>query len=115
MMNLLFSTAQAQDAAMDPAMQPNPMMQFVPFAIVFAIFYFLLIRPQKKKLQVEQDMLSTLTKGDDVYTKGGMLGTITGLTEKIVTLEVSDGVKLKMVRGQIAGKSDVLFEAKKEK
>lgn len=114
MMNLLFATAHAQEAT-NPAMQQNPMMQFVPFLIIFGIFYFLLIRPQKKKLQLEQQMLNQLTKGDEVYTKGGMLGTITGMTDKIVTLEVSDGVKLKMLRAQVAGKSEVLFEAKKEK
>ena len=113
MMNFIFATAQAQEATGPAAGQPNPMMQFVPFAIVFAIFYFLLIRPQKKKLQLEQQMLSQLTKGDEVYTKAGVLGTITGLTDKIVTLEVSDGVKLKMLRGQVAGKSEAIFSANK--
>ena len=51
-----------------------------------------------------------LTKGDEVYTKAGLLGTIVGMTEKIVTLEVASGVKLKVVRSQVAGKSNGLFE-----
>ena len=111
MLDLILSSAQAQDAAANPAMNQNPMMQFLPFILVFGIFYFLMIKPQKKKLEQEQAMLKGLTKGDEIYTKAGLLGTIVGLTEKIVTLEVASGVKLKVIRSQIAGKSNGLFEA----
>ena len=114
MLDLILSSAQAQDAAANPAMNQNPMMQFLPFILVFGIFYFLMIKPQKKKLEQEQAMLNALTKGDEVYTKAGMLGTIVGLTEKIVTLEVASGVKLKVVRSQVAGKSSGLFETEKQ-
>ena len=110
MLDLILSSAQAQDAAANPAMNQNPMMQFLPFILVFGIFYFLMIKPQRKKLEQEQAMLNALTKGDEVYTKAGLLGTIVGLTEKIVTLEVASGVKLKVVRSQVAGKSNGLFE-----
>ena len=114
MLDLILSSAQAQDAAANPAMNQNPMMQFLPFILVFGIFYFLMIKPQKKKLEQEQAMLNALTKGDEVYTKAGLLGTIVGMTEKIVTLEVASGVKLKVVRSQVAGKSTGLFEAEKK-
>ena len=114
MLDLLLSSAQAQEAAANPAMQQNPLMQFMPFILVFGIFYFLMIKPQKKKLEQEQAMLKALTKGDEIYTKAGLLGTIVGITEKIVTLEVSNGVKLKVVRSQVAGKSTGLFEEKKK-
>ena len=114
MLDLILSSAQAQDAAANPAMNQNPVMQFLPFILVFGIFYFLMIKPQKKKLEQEQAMLNALSKGDEVYTKAGMLGTIVGLTEKIVTLEVSSGVKLKVVRSQVAGKSSGLFETEKK-
>jgi preprotein translocase subunit YajC len=103
--------AQAQDAS---AQQPNPLVSFAPFVLIFVIFYFLMIRPQKKKLEEEQKMLKSLSKGDEIYTKSGILGKITGMTEKVVTLEISEGVKLKIVRSQIAGLADSLFNNKEE-
>lgn len=110
MLDLILSSANAQATAAAPAMNQNPVMQFLPFILVFGIFYFLMIKPQKKKLEQEQAMLNALTKGDEVYTKAGLLGTIVGLTEKIVTLEVATGVKLKVVRSQVAGKANGLFD-----
>lgn len=107
MFDFLFATAQAQEAA---AGAPNPIMQFAPFIFIFIIFYFLMIKPQKKRLEQEQAMLSSLNKGDEVYTKSGIIGTITGLTEKIVTLEVSEGVKMKILRAQVGGPAQKLFE-----
>ena len=114
MLDLLINSSFAQETAAG-AQQPTPMMSFLPFVFIFFIFYFLMIKPQKKKLQEEQVMLKALTKGDEVYTKSGILGTIYGLTEKLVTLEVAQGVKMKVLRANIAGKSDVLFETKETK
>ena len=99
-MNFLFANAYAQDAAAGAAAQPNAMAQFAPFVIIFIIFYFLMIRPQKKKLQEEQTMLNSLAKGDEIFTKSGIIGKIHGLTEKIMTIEVEDGMKVKMLRSQ---------------
>ena len=95
--------------------QPNALMQFMPLIMIGFVFYFLILKPQKKKLQEEQAFISTLEKGSEVYTKAGIIGTITGLTEKIVTLEISDGVKLKVLRSQIAGLASKLFEKTEEK
>jgi preprotein translocase subunit YajC len=81
----------------------NPLMSFVPMIVVFVIFYFLLIRPQTKKAKQEQELIAKLGKGDEVYTKSGLIGTIYGLTEKVVTLEVSEGVKIKILKNQIGG------------
>lgn len=106
----LISSSFAQEAAAAPAQ--NPMMQFLPLIIIFAIFYFLMIRPQKKRLQEEETMLKALGKGDEIFTKSGIIGKITGLTEKVVTLEVADGVKLKVLRSQIGGKAGSLFDDK---
>lgn len=111
-MNFLISSAQAQDTA---AAQPNAMAQFAPFVIIFIIFYFLMIRPQKKKLQEEEAMLGALAKGDEIFTKSGIIGKIHGLTEKIMTLEIEGGIKMKMLRSQVGGKADKLFEVKKDK
>lgn len=109
MFNFLISTAQAQTAA---AQAPNPLTSFAPLIIVFVIFYFLVLRPQGKKLKQEQAFLNNLNKGDEVYTKSGILGTIYGLTDDIVTLDVSEGAKLKVLRSHVAGLSKRLFEAK---
>lgn len=102
------------DGAPAAASQANPIMQFVPLLVVFGIFYFLMLRPQKKKFEEEQDMLSKLQKGDEVYTKSGIIGTIYGLTEKIVTLETSENVKIKFLRSQIGGPLKSIMEEEKK-
>ena len=109
MLNLFISNAYAQAAASSAA-QPPAIMQYAPLAIVIAIFYFVMIRPHKKQLDQEREMLSQLTKGEEIYTKSGMLGTIVGITDKVITLEVSEGVKLKVLKSQIAGLAKSLFE-----
>jgi preprotein translocase subunit YajC len=106
---MLFSEAFAQ-AATETAAQPSMLQSLLPFVLVFFVFYFLIIRPQKKKMVEEQSFNSTLDKGVEVYTKFGLLGTITGLTDKIVTLEVAEGTKVKVLRSQIAGLAQKLFE-----
>lgn len=112
MLDFFISSAMAEGTT---AAAQNPLTSFMPLIIIFFIFYFLIIKPQKKKVQEEQALLGQLTKGDEVFTKAGLLGTITGMTEKIVTLEVAEGVKLKVIRGQIAGLSKTLFEKKDDK
>lgn len=102
------STAGATAGA--AANAPSPFASLIPFALIFVVFYFLLIRPQKKKAQQEQAMLSALNKGDEIYTRSGIVGTISGLTDKIVTLEVDQGVKIKVLRGQVGGQFNKLFE-----
>ncbi|MBT7609927.1 MAG: preprotein translocase subunit YajC [Bacteriovoracaceae bacterium] len=106
MFDLFISSASAQTTQTDG---PQGLAQFLPFVVIFGIFYFLMIRPQKKKLQEEQAMLTTLGKGDEIYTKSGILGTITGMTEKVVTLEVSEGIKFKVLRSQIGGLASKIF------
>jgi preprotein translocase subunit YajC len=110
MMDFLFSSAYAQVSG--TGAQPNPLVQFAPFIIIFFIFYFLMIRPQKKKMEQEQALLNNLQKGDDIFTKSGVLGKIIGITEKVVTLDIDEGAKLKVLRSQIGGLSEKIFEAK---
>lgn len=102
MFGLLISNSYAQDAA-PAAAAPNAFMSMLPIFMVFGIFYFLMIRPQQKKAQQEREYLSTLEKGTEVYTKSGIIGTITALTDKIVTLEIDGGTKIKMLRSYIGG------------
>jgi len=83
---------------------PGGDMNFIIVMVaIFAIFYFLLIRPQQKKQKETKEMLSNLTHGDMVITAGGLHGKITAITEQIVTLEVADKVKVKVSRAHIVG------------
>jgi preprotein translocase subunit YajC len=74
-----------------------------PLIAMFAIFYFLLIRPQQKKQKDHRQMLGNLKKGDRVVTSGGLHGRITGITDTVVTLEISEKVRVKVGRSYIAG------------
>jgi len=76
---------------------------FLPLIIIFAIFYFLLIRPQQKKAKQHKLILSSLKKGDRVVSSGGLHGVITGLTDDLVTMEICPKVRVKVSRGSIAG------------
>ena len=109
---LLQSTsAHAQAAAAAPQ---NPMLQFLPLVVVFVIFYFLMIRPQKKKFEDEQTLINNLAKGDEIYTKAGIIGTIYGINDKIVDLEISTGVRVKLLKSQIGGLAKSVLETEKK-
>lgn len=74
---------------------------FIPLVIIFAIFYFLLIRPQQKQLKAQKAMLESLKVGDSVVTSGGLHGKIVGVTETILTLEIAKDVKVKIEKGSV--------------
>jgi preprotein translocase subunit YajC len=73
----------------------------ITMAIIFAIFYFLMIRPQQKKQKELKTMLDNLTYGDTVITTGGIYGKVSGLADAIVTLEIADKVRIKVSRSAI--------------
>ncbi len=85
------------------APQAQGFMSFLPLVLIFAVFYFLLIRPQQKKAKEHQAFLSNLKKGDLVVSSGGIQGTVTGLTDTVVTLEIADNVRVKVSRQYILG------------
>lgn len=76
---------------------------FIPLILMFAIFYFLLIRPQQKKAKAHKQMLSTVRKGDKIVSSGGLHGLVTGVTDDVVTMEIAPKVRVKISRGSIAG------------
>jgi len=87
-----------------PGQSPGFLMQFVvPLALVFGIFYFLVIRPANKKQKALQEMLNGLKNGDRVITTGGILGTVAGITDAVVQIRVANGVKIDVSRNAIAG------------
>ncbi|MDI7259081.1 MAG: preprotein translocase subunit YajC [Thermodesulfobacteriota bacterium] len=90
--------------------QGSAIWSFLPIILIFVIFYFLLIRPQQKRSKDHRNLLSNLKVGDQVLTGGGIYGRITGLRDDVVTVEISDKVRVKVSRGHIAGvvRSDVM-------
>lgn len=76
---------------------------FVPLILMFAIFYFLLIRPQQKKAKAHKQLLTALKKGDRVISSGGLHGEVTGLTDDVVTMEIAPKVRVKVSRASISG------------
>jgi len=81
---------------------PSPLVQFLPLVAMFAIFYFLLIRPQQKKAKEHKALLDTLKKGDQVVTAGGIHGKVVSVDEKTVNLEIANGVVIRISKGFVA-------------
>jgi preprotein translocase subunit YajC len=98
---------------MQTAAQPGFLEMMVPFIFIFVVFYFLIIRPQGKKQKEHQSFLTALKRGDEVVTASGILGRIEGLTDHFVTLEIADGVRIKMLRNQVASSSKAALSSAK--
>lgn len=94
---------------------PSSFDMLFPFVVAFAIIYFLMLRPQSKKMREQDKFLQGLKRGDAVVTQSGILGVIDGMTDTVVTLEVANGVKIKFLRKQIAGSQAQIERAATEK
>ncbi|MEZ5868206.1 preprotein translocase subunit YajC [Defluviimonas denitrificans] len=81
----------------------NPIMQFLPLILIFAIMYFLMIRPQQKKAKEHKAMVEALRRGDQVITQGGVIGKVSRVKEgeNEVEVEIADGVKVRVVKSTI--------------
>lgn len=101
LLDFFISSAWAQDAPA-AAGQPNPIMSFLPLILIFVVFWFLLIRPQQKKVKEHKAMVEALGKGDEVVTNGGVLGKITDVSDNFVTVKVADNVEIKVQRQAVA-------------
>jgi preprotein translocase subunit YajC len=98
-MNALIPDAWAQAAPAGPTGQLAPLLMMVVFIV---IFYFLLIRPQQRKSKEHQALLSKLSTGDEVVTTGGILGRVIDVGDSFITLEVAEGIRLKVQKFQVA-------------
>jgi len=96
-MNSLIPDAWAQGTGMTGGGQLAPLLMMV----FIAIFYFLLIRPQQRKAKEHQAMVAKLAQGDEVVTAGGLLGRVLDVGDTFVTLEIADGVRVKVQRFQV--------------
>jgi preprotein translocase subunit YajC len=101
-MNSLIPEAMAQTAGGGAAGAGQSPMGMVIMMVGFVvIFYFLLIRPQQKKQKEHQAMLSKIGEGDEVVTAGGILGKVVGVGDQFLTIEIADGVRIKVQRFQV--------------
>ncbi len=87
---------------MQPTPAVNPMVNLFPLVLIFVVFYFLLIRPQKKQEKEHQKMLKALDKNDQVVTSGGIHGTVVNVKDKTVTLRVDENVKIEIEKNCIS-------------
>ena len=94
-MDWLIPSAYAQAAG---APQPNMLVQLLPLVLIFVVFYFLLIRPQAKRAKEHKAMVTALSAGDEVVTSGGILGKVTETADQFLTLEIAQGVQVKVQR-----------------
>jgi preprotein translocase subunit YajC len=79
------------------------LVQLLPMVAIFAIFYFLLIRPQQRQRRERDQMLRNLKKGDRIITSGGLIGTVMGLNAETVTLKIADSVRVECLRSAVTG------------
>ncbi len=104
--------AQAQAA---PASGASQYANLIPFLLVFVIFYFLLIRPQQKQQKLRKQMIADVKKGDNIITTGGLHGKVVGTADRILTVEFSENVKIKMDRDGVLSVNSNNIEPKENK
>jgi preprotein translocase subunit YajC len=100
LIDLLIPAAHAQAAGTAPA--GGGLLQLLPLVGLFVVMYFLMIRPQMKRAKEHKAMLGKLSRGDEVLTTGGIAGVVAEIGENFVTVEVADGVKLRVQKAAIA-------------
>ena len=78
------------------------LIQFAPILLIFVIMYFLILRPQRTKAKLHQEMVANLRRGDTVVTSGGLIGKVAKVDDNEVQVELSEGVRVRVVRSTIA-------------
>ncbi|GAA4010432.1 preprotein translocase subunit YajC [Sphingomonas swuensis] len=98
--NLMFSAAAANGA---PASGPAFLLGILPWLLIFVIFYFLMIRPQQRRVKQHQEMIGAIKKGDEVVTAGGIRGRVTRVVdERELEVEIAQGVRVRVVRATLS-------------
>lgn len=91
--------------------QPSMFEMLMPFVFIMGVFWFLIIRPQSKRVKEHDAFLKNIKRGDEVITSSGILGRVDGMTDTIVTLEIAQGVKAKFLRKQVQALQSTLEKA----
>lgn len=99
---MFIETAYAMGAPGDAGAQGGGMSGLVMMLIIFAIFYFILIRPQQKRMKEHKKMVEELKKGDRIITGGGIYGTVEGVAQNTLTVKIAEGTKVKITKHSVA-------------
>ena len=94
--------------------QGSLMGMLFPLALFVVIFYFFIIRPQRKRQKAQDNLLTSLTRGDQIVTIGGFYGTIREVKDDSLVLEIADGVKVRILKSAVATKKASAAQAQKE-
>ncbi len=92
--------------AADAAAAGAGIASLAPLVLIVAIFYFLLVRPQQKRLKEHRGMIEALKKGDKIITAGGLYGTVADVSEKMLKVDIANGVRVKVKRDTITGPAE---------
>jgi len=87
--------------------KPNMLVQFMPFLLIFGVFYFLVFAPMRKKQKKHAAMLQELKKGDRVVTSGGIHGTVMGVTDDMIQLRIADQIRIDVTKSAVSVKQQV--------
>jgi preprotein translocase subunit YajC len=101
---LFITPAFAQASGATPFGSSDMIIQFAPFVVIFAIMYFLILRPQQKKVKDHAELVKNIRRGDTVVTSGGLVGKVTKVVDDDqIEFEISDGVRVRQMRQMISG------------
>jgi preprotein translocase subunit YajC len=109
---MIFPTPAFAQAAAPAGAAPGPeafLIQLLPLVLILVVFYFLLIRPQQKRLKAHQEMVGGLRRGDTVVTSGGIIGKVSKVADDEVTVEIATGVNVRVLKhtiGEVRGKGE---------
>jgi len=99
----LIGNLSAQEAAAPKAGGAMGMLNMLmPFALIILVFYFFMIRPQQKQRKKHLEFLSSIKKGDEVVTSSGIIGTVYNVSDRIVTIEIDENSKIKVLKGMVS-------------
>jgi len=96
-MDFLFPIAYAQDAA-----SPSTTFNLIFIGGMFVLFYLILWRPQSKRAKEQKELISSISKGDEVMTSGGILGKVTAVSDDYMAMQIADGVEIKVQKSSVA-------------
>ena len=100
---MLISSAYAQATETAPGGLDSQILSFAPLVLIFIVFYFLLIRPQQKRMKQHKEMLGAIRRGDRVVTNGGLIGLVTKVVNQDeLILEIADNVRVRVLRSMIS-------------
>jgi preprotein translocase subunit YajC len=99
---MFISPAYAQTGGGAPSSGASAFMSFAPLILIFVIFYFLLIRPQQKRMKAHQAMIASAKPRDTVITNGGLVGKVTKVDEQELEIEIAQGVKVRVIKSMLA-------------